>query len=98
MIRHAGLDTALPVSALTVAVVEPPLETLLMFAVGLTALLAPDFVAAVITAIAVAAITTAADVENSPAAIGNTESLPKNSFGLSSHPHLVADWTSGPLS
>ena len=97
MIRHAGLNTALPVSALTIAVVQPALETLLMFAVGFTPLPAPGLVAAAIAAIAVAPITTTADVKNGPAAC-NTPSLAKNSFRFPIHPHPFAGWTSGTLS
>ena len=72
------MRSAFAVVPLTIAVVELPLGTLLMFAIGFSALLAPGFMAATITAIAVATITTAADVENVPTAIGNTESLAKN--------------------
>lgn len=74
MIRHA-YSAAFAVISLTIAMVQLPLGTLLVLAVGLTTLLAAGFLAAAITAIAVATITTAADVELGSTATGYTKSL-----------------------
>ena len=52
-------EIAFAVVPLTIVVVELPLRTLLMFAIRFTALLPAGFLAATITAIAVARITTA---------------------------------------
>ena len=98
MIRHADSGPPPAVVALTITVVEPPLPTMLMFAVGFTALSAAGFLSTTIAAITVAMVATTADVENGPTAIGNAESLPKHSPGLLSHRHLTAGWTSGPTS
>ena len=102
MIRHAGLKLAVAVVLLTIAVVGFTIGSLLVFAIRFTALLPAGFLAATITAIAVATITATADVENRPTATGHTESLAKDNIDVPSevppHPHPIAGWTSGPPS
>ena len=99
MIRHAGLSLALTIVLLTIAVVGLAVGSLLVFAIGFAVLPLAGSLAARITAIAVASITAATDVENRPTVIGNTESLAKDNVGVpsdvSSHPHPIAGWTSG---
>ena len=93
------MKLAVAVVLLTIAVVGFAIGSLLVFPIRFTALLPAGLLTATITAIAVATITAATDVENGPTAIGNTKSLPKNTFGmLPSHPHPIAGWTSGPPS
>jgi len=94
LIRHAYRSAAFAVIPLPIAMIELPLGTLLVLAVGLTTLLAAGFLAAAITAIAVATITTAADVELGSTATRHTKSLAKPSFRLAPHPHPFAGWTS----
>jgi hypothetical protein len=90
---------AVAVVALTIAVIGPAIRSLLVFAIRVTALLPSGFLAATITAIAVATITAATDVENGPTVIGNTDALAENNPGvLPPHPHPIAGWTSGPPS
>lgn len=102
MIRHAGLSTAFAVVLLTIAVVGFAISSLLVFVIRFTALPTAGFLAATITAIAVATITAATDVENRPTVIGTTESLAKDNVDVPSdvppHPHPIAGWTSGPPS
>ena len=102
MIRHAGWSPALTVVPLTIAVVGFAIGSLLVFAIRFTALPLAGFLAATITAIAVATSTATADVENGPTVTGHTESLAKDNVDVSSemppHPHPIAGWTSGPPS
>lgn len=102
MIRHAGLSPALTVILLTIAVVGSAIGGLLVFAIRFTVLPPASFLAATITAIAVATVTAATNIENRSTVIGNTESLAKDNVSVPSdvppHPHLIADWTSRPPS
>jgi len=54
LIRHADLSLTITVGTLTVAMVEFALKTLLVFAIGLPALLAPYVLTAPTTAVPVA--------------------------------------------
>jgi len=103
LIRHGNFQSvAFAVIPLTIAVVLPPMRSLLVFAIGFTALPPACFLAATITAITVATITAATDVEHRSTAFGNTESLAKDDVDVLSsvppHPHPIAGWTSGPPS
>jgi hypothetical protein len=60
MIRHASLDPAAAIASLTIAMVEPPFNALLMTAVGAASLVEPRMPLTSKTAVALAAITTAA--------------------------------------
>ena len=73
MIRHAEA-AAFPVVPLPVAVIEPPLLTLLVPPVGVPRLLPPFFLPASLAAIPVAPVAMAADPERRPAA--NTPANP----------------------
>jgi len=90
LIRHAA---ALPVAALTVAMVESSFRTLLMLTIGLAALETAGLLPAMITAVSLTAITTTTEVENRSAMVRKTKPLPKHDFGLLVHPHPVAGWT-----
>ena len=98
--RHAGLNSAFTVVLLTIAVVLFAIRSLLVFVIRFTELPLAGFLAAILTAIAVAPITAATDIENSPTVIGTTESLAKDNVpsDVPSHPHRIASWTSGPPS
>jgi len=103
LIRHAFFwSPAFAVIPLPIAVVGLAFGSLLVFAIGFTALLAAGFLAASITAISVATITTATNVENGPTAVGNAEPLAKDNLDMPSgvplHSHPVVRWTSGPPS
>jgi hypothetical protein len=91
LIRHAQgpLVTALTVFALTVAVVEPSLGTLLMTVVGAAALLAAGLVAAVGAAIAVAAITGNTNEEHGLTLCVEAHSLPEN-YGFLGRRHALS--------
>jgi hypothetical protein len=93
------LELTIAVLLLTIPVVGTAIRTLLMFAVGFTALLSAGPLPATVAAIAVTTIAAATDVENGSTAIGNTEAPPKDTFmAAASHPHPIAGWTSRPLS
>jgi hypothetical protein len=95
LIRHAssGVRLALTVISLTITVVGLAILCLLILAIRLTPLLPSSFLTAVITAVSMPTIATAADVKHD--ATPNTPSLPKNTFGVFlPHPHPVAGWTS----
>ena len=98
--RHAGFSVAFTVVLLTIAVVLFAIRSLLVFVICFTELPLAGFLAAILTAIAVATITTATDIENH--ATVTTKSLAKDNLSMGSdvpsHPHRVAGWTSGPLS
>jgi hypothetical protein len=100
--RHASLSLAFTVVLLTIAMVGFAVRRLLVFVIGFTQLPLAGLLAAVVTAIAVATVTTATDIENGATAIATTTSLPKNNVSvrsdMPSHPHWIAGWTSGPPS
>jgi hypothetical protein len=78
------LRTAFPVGALTIAMIETALGTVLVATIGAPALFAEDSKPTVRAAIALAAITGAADAENRVAS--TARSLPKNTLALIRHP------------
>ena len=100
MIRHAGSDLPVAVVPLTIAVVGLAIGRLLVFVIRFTALPPAGFLPATLTAIALATITAATDVERRPAVFATTESLAKDNLDVPSnvHPYLIAGWTSGPPS
>lgn len=77
MIRHA-VAPALAVVALAVAMIVPPPGTLLVAAVGFTALLVAGFLAATKAAITLAAVTVAAEIKYRTAGQEVTNALAKN--------------------
>ena len=99
MIRHAGGGGFRPTFAvipLTIAVVGLTVGRLLVFAIGFTPLPAAGLLTARITAIPMASITTATNMENRPTTIGQAKSLTKGNFDVfPPHPHPVVGWTSG---
>jgi hypothetical protein len=93
------LELTIAVLLLTIPVVSTAIRTLLMLAIGFTALPSAGTLPATIAAIAVATIAAATDVENGSAIVGNTEAPPKNTLmAAASHPHRIAGWTSRLLS
>ena len=94
MIRHAADYLAVAVIPLPIAVVGLAIVGLLVFTIRFTPLSPSSFLAAVLTAVTMSAITAAADVENN--CTTTTRSSTKNNTRiLAPHPHLVAGWTSG---
>jgi hypothetical protein len=84
LIRHAGALT-LAVVALAIAMVEAPFGTLLMAAVGFTALSAAGFLAATEAAITLAAIAVRAEIEHRPTGRKVTNALAENCGTSSRH-------------
>jgi hypothetical protein len=84
LIRHAGALT-LAVGALAVAMIEAPFGTLLMAAVGFTALSAAGFLAATEAAITLAAIAVRAEIEHRPTGRKVTNALAENCGTSSRH-------------
>ena len=85
MIRHRRLRPALSVFPLAVTMIEPAFQTLLVPAVGPSALtkarLAPAFQAA----IALSAITLRTEKEGCPAIAGQANPKPQNHFARNRH-------------
>jgi hypothetical protein len=101
LIRHAGcgVSPSLAVVLLTIGVVGLAIPGLLVFAIRFTPLLPACRLAAMITAVAVAAIATTADEELGPTILGHAEALAENHSGvLPAHRRRIAGWTSGPPS
>ena len=99
--RHAGVSLAFTVVLLTIAVVLFAIRSLLVFVIRFTELPLAGVLAAIITAIAVATITAATNIEHCPTVIGTAESLAKDNVVSSALPHSstpIAGWTSGPPS
>jgi hypothetical protein len=76
-IRHAGFQTA-PVLSLAVAVIGASVGVLLVTTIGLAALEAQGFLAAMGTAITLAAVTMAAEIKNRAAGRKVTHALAKD--------------------
>jgi len=96
LIRHADLSLTITVGTLTVAMVEFALKTLLVFAIGLPALLAPYVLTAPTTAVPVAPVTMGANIKCSITTAA--EAFPENDLAVLAHPRSIAGWTSWPLS
>jgi hypothetical protein len=91
MIRHASLRPAPPVLALAVPMILPSLLTLLVAAIGATPLTEPGLPAASETAIALAAITTAAEEKDRAAIAARASPSPENHFAQNRHACSQAD-------
>jgi len=80
LIRHAlwSQSEPFPVKPLTVAVIQPSLRTVLVPAIGLTSLLSPCFLSAVLTAVTLSSVTGSAYIEDAPAA---AHFFAENDFG-----------------
>ncbi len=85
----------LAVGTLPVPMIEPAFETPLMTTVGSTALLAPGFVPASRTAVALASIAVRANPEHRLAALAAANALPEDHFSMSLHPPRQADFDTG---
>jgi hypothetical protein len=81
LIRHAPETEPFSVLLLPVPMIESPFQTLLVTAIGLPALLPSGFLAAVLTAVPLPAVTRSTDVKRCPAP---ADSLAENDFGA--HP------------
>ena len=85
MIRHAGSVPPLPVGSLTVSMIEPSFDTLLMTEVCSASLLAAPFDAAEIAAILLSAITMSAEPKDNAAILSPTKPLTQNEFACMLH-------------
>ena len=95
MIRHAFSATAAAIPLLTVAMIQPPLNALLMTAIGRALLPAPRMAAARLTAVLLPAIAAHADPEHRPAIRVAAKTLPENNFSMNRHPRLRAAFDNG---
>jgi hypothetical protein len=95
LIRHARPAPALAVLPLTIPVVEPTFQTLLIAAVGRPVLPAPGFGAAHRATIALSAIATCTNPEHHLASLAATNALPENHFSMNRHPPTQADFDNG---
>ena len=95
MIRHARPAPSLAVLLLTIPVVEPAFQALLIAAVGRPVLLAPSFGAARRAAIAMSAIAMCTNPEHRLASLAAANALPENHFSLNRHPPTQADFDNG---
>jgi len=87
-IRHASPESATAaIGALTVAMVQPPLDAPLMTPVGGATLAAPLTTAALGAAVTLAAITAGANPEHCPAIGVAAKPKPQNNFPMNRHPH-----------
>jgi len=85
LIRHAGLHATLAILALTVAMIQPAFQALLMAAVGAAPLLQTRSNPASGAAIALAAITMLADPEHDLTSAAAANPLPENRFAMKRH-------------
>lgn len=85
MIRHARPAPALTVLLLAVAMIEPPLGTLLVAAIGRTMLTQAGLPAASPAAIALPTVTMRAQEKHRAAFAGMTKPLPQNCFRMRRH-------------
>ena len=75
LIRHAGISSAVAILALTVPMIESPLETLLMATVGKTPLLPIGLLAAQRAAVALSPVAVAADPKQPAASTASAKTL-----------------------
>jgi hypothetical protein len=78
LIRHAPLSLTLSIEALTIAMVQPTLGTLLMPSIGLTPLLTSGFLAAAWAAVALTPVTARTNPKQNPTAGGQAKALTEN--------------------
>jgi hypothetical protein len=95
LIRHAGSCQPLPISPLTIPMIQSSFRTLLMTAVGSSPLLSPGFGAAALAAIPMSSVAATADQKESPASFCVAKPLKKNNFGSVCHPRLKARLDNG---
>jgi hypothetical protein len=95
LIRHARLRPALPVLALTVAMIPPSFRTVLVTAVGTAVLMESGLVAAGEAAIALTSVTVRAEIKHSPAFAAKANPLPENQFAMSRHASSQAGLDNG---
>jgi hypothetical protein len=75
LIRHAGIRPAVAILALTVPMIESPLETLLMTTVGETPLLPIGLLAAQRAAVALTPVAVTADPKQPAASMPSAKAL-----------------------
>lgn len=85
----------LSIGTLPVPMIEPAFCTLLVAAVGGSALLAPGFQTARDAAITLPAIAVSTNPEHRMASLAATNSLPENRFAMNHHPPTQADFDNG---
>ena len=95
MIRHARPAPALAIVLLTIPVVEPAFQALLITAVGRPVLPAPGCGAARRAAIALSAIAMGTNPEHRLASLAAANALPENHFSMNRHPPRQADFDNG---
>jgi hypothetical protein len=95
LIRHAVRKSATTIGTLAVAMVQPPLDALLMPPVGGTMLTTPHMTAALRAAITLAAITAGANPEHRPAIGVAAKPLPENNFPVNRHALFQAVFDNG---
>jgi hypothetical protein len=94
LIRHAFCVTA-AIPLLTVAMIQPSLEALLMTPVGRPMLPAPHLAATHCRAILLPAIAAHANPKYRPALRVAAKPLPENNFSVNRHPRLQAAFDNG---
>jgi hypothetical protein len=85
LIRHAFCVTAATISLLTVAMIQPALDALLMTTVGGAMLAAAHMAAALARAVPLPAITARANPKDRPAIWVEAKPPPENNFSLNRH-------------
>jgi hypothetical protein len=99
LIRHARFDrslaAALAISTLPVAMIESPLGTLLVPAIGSSPLIEPGLLAAGQAAIALPVITVGAEKEYRAACAAEASSQPENHFAAHRHASSLAALDNG---
>jgi hypothetical protein len=85
MIRHAGSRPAPAVCPLAVAMIEPAFQTVLVAAVGASALTEPRLAAACQAAITLSAIAARTEKESCAAIAGQANPKPQNRFASNRH-------------
>jgi hypothetical protein len=85
LIRHAGLNPALPIMTLAVAMIQSSFRARLVSAVGCTALPSPCCRAASRAAVSLPAVTVRTNEEQHVAGAAQTEPRPQNRFAMYSH-------------
>ena len=85
MIRHAPLRSTPAVFPLAVTMIEPAFQTLLVAAVGASALMEPRLAPTCQAAIALSAITARTEKEGCAAIAGQANPKPQNHFASNRH-------------
>ena len=95
LIRHAASKLPATISALTVAMIQPALDALLMPPIGRPMLPETGLAAAFRTAITLTAIAARTDPEHRPAARMMAKPKPEYNFPVNRHPFLQAAFDNG---